>query len=49
MRWNVLTLLQDLINNTYACENDKLLNDVLKGEYGFQGRECRRSGSVRPH
>ena len=27
----------DLINDTYACDNDKMLNDVLKREYGFQG------------
>ncbi|KAF8064003.1 glycoside hydrolase family 3 protein [Lyophyllum atratum] len=25
------------INNTYACENDKTLNDILKREFGFQG------------
>ncbi|KAL0957550.1 hypothetical protein HGRIS_001337 [Hohenbuehelia grisea] len=25
------------INGTYACENDKMLNDVLKTELGFQG------------
>ncbi|TDL14863.1 glycoside hydrolase family 3 protein [Rickenella mellea] len=25
------------INGTYACENDKTLNDVLKREIGFQG------------
>ena len=30
-----LTVLQDLINNTYACENDKLMNDLLKREYGY--------------
>ena len=27
----------DLINDTYACENDKTLNGILKGEFGFQG------------
>ena len=27
----------DLVNDTYACENDKMLNDVLKREYAFQG------------
>ncbi|KIM71494.1 glycoside hydrolase family 3 protein [Piloderma croceum F 1598] len=27
----------NLINDTYACENDKMLNDVLKREFGFQG------------
>ncbi|TGO53794.1 hypothetical protein BOTNAR_0286g00100 [Botryotinia narcissicola] len=25
------------INGTYACENPHLLNDILKGELGFQG------------
>ncbi|KAG9217670.1 hypothetical protein CCMSSC00406_0003641 [Pleurotus cornucopiae] len=25
------------INGTFACENDKMLNDVLKREFGFQG------------
>ncbi|KAJ6611386.1 glycoside hydrolase family 3 protein [Mycena sp. CBHHK59/15] len=27
----------NLINGTYACENDKTLNGILKGELGFQG------------
>ncbi|KAG2344292.1 glycoside hydrolase family 3 protein [Suillus weaverae] len=27
----------NLINNTHACNNDKMLNDILKREYGFQG------------
>ncbi|PPQ72451.1 hypothetical protein CVT24_003117, partial [Panaeolus cyanescens] len=27
----------NLLNGTYACENDKLLNDVVKREMGFQG------------
>ncbi|TFK67227.1 glycoside hydrolase family 3 protein [Pluteus cervinus] len=27
----------NLINNTYACENDKVMNDIIKREYGFQG------------
>ncbi|TFK37528.1 beta-glucosidase [Crucibulum laeve] len=27
----------NLINNTYACENDKTLNGILKGELAFQG------------
>lgn len=26
-----------MVNNTYACENSKLLNGVLKDELGFQG------------
>lgn len=30
-------LTTDLINDTYACENDKTLNDILKREFGFQG------------
>ncbi|KAI0835614.1 glycoside hydrolase family 3 protein [Hypoxylon sp. FL0890] len=25
------------INNSYACQNSKMLNDLLKGELGFQG------------
>ncbi|KAJ7078551.1 glycoside hydrolase family 3 protein [Mycena belliarum] len=25
------------VNGTYACENDKVLNGILKGEFGFQG------------
>ncbi|KAL1952140.1 hypothetical protein VTO73DRAFT_1289 [Trametes versicolor] len=25
------------INGTYSCENDKTLNGLLKGEFGFQG------------
>ena len=27
----------DLINDTYACDNNKTLNDILKREFGFQG------------
>lgn len=26
-----------MVNNTYACENSKLLNGILKDELGFQG------------
>jgi beta-glucosidase len=29
--------MPDLVNGTYACNNDKMLNDILKREYGFQG------------
>ena len=29
----------DLINGTYACENDKLMNDIVKREFAFQGCE----------
>lgn len=25
------------INNSYGCQNSKLLNGILKGELGFQG------------
>lgn len=25
------------INNTYGCENSKLMNGILKGELGYQG------------
>jgi beta-glucosidase len=27
----------NLLNGTYACENDKVMNDIIKREYGFQG------------
>lgn len=27
----------NLVNGTWACENDKALNEVLKHEIGFQG------------
>ncbi|KAI0776599.1 glycoside hydrolase superfamily [Trametes elegans] len=27
----------NLVNGTYACENDRTLNQLLKGENGFQG------------
>ena len=32
-----LTFTSDLVNDTYACENDKTLNDILKREFAFQG------------
>ena len=35
--YNLIKLLADIINETYSCENDKLINDLLKREYGFQG------------
>lgn len=25
------------INNSYACQNSKMLNNILKAELGFQG------------
>ena len=25
------------VNGTWACENDKLINGILKGELNFQG------------
>ncbi|KAF7795755.1 hypothetical protein EIP86_006922 [Pleurotus ostreatoroseus] len=27
----------NLVNDTYACENNKTLNDIMKREFGFQG------------
>ncbi|KAK0201421.1 glycoside hydrolase family 3 protein [Desarmillaria ectypa] len=27
----------NVVNATYACENDKIMNDIVKKEYGFQG------------
>ena len=29
--------IADLINDTYACDNNKTMNDILKREFGFQG------------
>lgn len=29
--------MADLINDTYACENDYTLNELLKKQAGFQG------------
>ena len=29
--------MPDLVNDTFACENDRTLNQILKGENGFQG------------
>lgn len=26
-----------MINDTYSCENDRTLNQLLKGELGFRG------------
>jgi hypothetical protein len=28
---------QDLINGTFACENDKIMNGIVKAEHGFRG------------
>jgi len=27
----------NMVNGTYACENDKLLNQILREEMGFEG------------
>ena len=27
----------DLVNDTFACENDRTINQILKGENGFRG------------
>jgi len=29
----------DQLNGTYACENDKVMNDIVKRELGFKGCE----------
>ncbi|KAJ6501213.1 beta-glucosidase [Mycena vitilis] len=34
---NVASVMCSYINSSYSCENDKMLNGVLKTEYGFQG------------
>ncbi|KAJ7155737.1 beta-glucosidase [Mycena filopes] len=33
----ILGSRKSIVNSSYACENDKMLNGVLKQEYGFQG------------
>ncbi|THU83013.1 glycoside hydrolase [Dendrothele bispora CBS 962.96] len=33
----VASVMCNLINQTYACENDKTQNDILKREFGFRG------------
>ncbi len=33
----MLTCHADQINASWACENDRTLNQILKGEVGFQG------------
>ena len=35
----------NLVNNTQACQNTHLLNDILKGEMGFQGFVVSDDGS----
>ncbi|KAJ6606906.1 glycoside hydrolase superfamily [Mycena sp. CBHHK59/15] len=34
---NVASVIQTVVNSSFACENDKTLNGILKSEYGFQG------------
>ncbi|KAJ7789837.1 beta-glucosidase [Mycena olivaceomarginata] len=34
---NVASVMCSYINSSFACENDKMLNGVLKSEFGFQG------------
>ncbi|KXN89831.1 putative beta-glucosidase L, partial [Leucoagaricus sp. SymC.cos] len=34
---NVASVMCSYIGGTYACENSKVLNDLLKGEFGFPG------------
>ncbi|KAJ7262071.1 beta-glucosidase [Mycena rebaudengoi] len=34
---NVASIMCSYINSSFACENDKALNGILKTEYGFQG------------
>ena len=33
----MFTQYADLINDTYACENDRTMNQLLKFELGFRG------------
>ncbi|KDR85197.1 hypothetical protein GALMADRAFT_218281 [Galerina marginata CBS 339.88] len=34
---NVASVMCSYINGSFACENDKTLNGILKGEFGFPG------------
>ncbi|KAI0768458.1 beta-glucosidase [Trametes elegans] len=34
---NVASVMCSYINGSFSCENDKTLNGILKGEFGFQG------------
>jgi len=36
-RWNPLTAFTDKINGTFACGNDRTLNQILKTEFAFPG------------
>ncbi|KAH8120255.1 glycoside hydrolase superfamily, partial [Phellopilus nigrolimitatus] len=36
---NVASFMCSYINDTYACQNDKTLNGILKGEFGFPGSD----------
>lgn len=36
-----LTVPLDQINETYACQNDRMMNQILKGEFGFRGCKSR--------
>jgi hypothetical protein len=36
----VSDLPQDLINGTFACENDKIMNGIVKTQQGFRGCKC---------
>jgi beta-glucosidase len=50
--WQALTFLQcsyNRLNSSYACQNSKALNGLLKDELGFQGyvmSDCKRSLSL---
>ena len=35
----ILVLTYNSVNGSWACENEKTLNGLLKGEFGFQGCE----------
>ncbi|KIY45369.1 glycoside hydrolase family 3 protein, partial [Fistulina hepatica ATCC 64428] len=33
----IMCSYSETVNNTWACQNEKTLNDVIKGEFGFPG------------
>jgi beta-glucosidase-like glycosyl hydrolase len=37
------------VNQTFACENSKLINGIIKGELDFQGAQPSYEGPTQSH
>jgi hypothetical protein len=37
------------VNQTFACENSKLINGIIKGELDFQGAQAFYEGPTQSH